>query len=275
MDPLAPNVLWASFWGDGIYRSTDGGTTWSNAMTAACRTATSSPAAPGSRSASRTRPAQHADALHRLRLLRQEGHLPPGSRGLQDHRRRSRLEAPAHRRSGDRPGQHPRLLHHAVLLRQRGHARPDQPRHRLRRGLLRLRPVAAVGRHLPQSPTAARPGRTSATTCTPTSTPSPSSPTTPTHVVIGNDGGVWQSHNQGGRLAAGAAAVRRRLGEPQRHGRPGHRRAGALAPACGSPSSPASPPCRTVPGRYWGGTQDNGTQRKSTGQRPLVRPGQR
>ena len=26
------NILWASFWGDGIYRSTDGGSTWANAM---------------------------------------------------------------------------------------------------------------------------------------------------------------------------------------------------------------------------------------------------
>ncbi len=32
MDPQAPTHLWASFWGDGIYRSTDGGRTWTSAL---------------------------------------------------------------------------------------------------------------------------------------------------------------------------------------------------------------------------------------------------
>ncbi|MGZ4493162.1 MAG: hypothetical protein ACXVWU_00550 [Nocardioides sp.] len=32
MDPQDPKVLFASFWGDGIYRSTDGGATWSSAL---------------------------------------------------------------------------------------------------------------------------------------------------------------------------------------------------------------------------------------------------
>jgi uncharacterized repeat protein (TIGR01451 family) len=32
MDPQHASVLWASFWGDGIYRSTDGGLNWSGAM---------------------------------------------------------------------------------------------------------------------------------------------------------------------------------------------------------------------------------------------------
>ena len=32
MDPQNPNVLWASFWGDGIYRSTNGGHTWASAL---------------------------------------------------------------------------------------------------------------------------------------------------------------------------------------------------------------------------------------------------
>jgi uncharacterized repeat protein (TIGR01451 family) len=33
MDPLNPSVLFASFWGDAIYKSTDGGSTWAPAMT--------------------------------------------------------------------------------------------------------------------------------------------------------------------------------------------------------------------------------------------------
>ena len=32
MDPMNPNVLFASFWGDAIYKSTDGGLTWATAM---------------------------------------------------------------------------------------------------------------------------------------------------------------------------------------------------------------------------------------------------
>ncbi|MFL6144621.1 MAG: hypothetical protein ACJ72N_22500 [Labedaea sp.] len=32
MDPRNPKVLWASFWGDGIYRSTDGGQSWTSAL---------------------------------------------------------------------------------------------------------------------------------------------------------------------------------------------------------------------------------------------------
>jgi uncharacterized repeat protein (TIGR01451 family) len=32
MDPTNPRVLFASFWGDGIYRSTDGGATWASAL---------------------------------------------------------------------------------------------------------------------------------------------------------------------------------------------------------------------------------------------------
>jgi uncharacterized repeat protein (TIGR01451 family) len=33
MDPLHPATLFASFWGDGIYKSTDGGATWATSMT--------------------------------------------------------------------------------------------------------------------------------------------------------------------------------------------------------------------------------------------------
>ena len=32
MDPQHPNVLFASFWGDAIYKSIDGGHTWATAM---------------------------------------------------------------------------------------------------------------------------------------------------------------------------------------------------------------------------------------------------
>jgi len=83
------------------------------------------------------------------------------------------------------------------------------------------------------------------------------------HVVIGNDGGVWQSYAGGGRNAAGdplSAADWENLN-------------GSVNPTTaqlihstglriGQLTSIATVP--NVPGQYWAGTQDNGTQRKST-----------
>ncbi|GAA1901323.1 DUF11 domain-containing protein [Lapillicoccus jejuensis] len=83
----------------------------------------------------------------------------------------------------------------------------------------------------------------------------------PSHVVIGNDGGVWQSHNKGGRHTGGplSTATWENLN-------------GTVDPATGTLLhstglaigqfvSVATVP--QVPGQYWGGTQDNGTMRKS------------
>ena len=87
-------------------------------------------------------------------------------------------------------------------------------------------------------------------------------PTNTKHVAIGNDGGVWQSSTGGGRPAAAdplSAADWENLN-------------GAVNPANGALIhstglaitqfvSVATVP--KVPGQYWGGTQDNGTLRKS------------
>ncbi|MEO6714945.1 MAG: hypothetical protein ABIM89_16175 [Mycobacteriales bacterium] len=84
----------------------------------------------------------------------------------------------------------------------------------------------------------------------------------PGHVVVGNDGGVWQSPDYGGRLNPGdplSAADWQNLN-------------GTVNPATaqvtarsglqiGQLTSIATVP--TVPNRFWAGTQDNGTQRKS------------
>ena len=87
-------------------------------------------------------------------------------------------------------------------------------------------------------------------------------PNNTSHVVIGNDGGVWQSFTKGGRLN----------GEPlsgaqweNLNGRVDPNTA-ALIHSTGLQitqfTSAATVP--NVPGQYWGGTQDNGTLRKST-----------
>jgi len=87
-------------------------------------------------------------------------------------------------------------------------------------------------------------------------------PSDPTHVVIGNDGGVWQSHNRGGRHTGGplSTATWENLNgtvDPS---------TAALIHSTGLAISQFSSGAVVpqVPGQYWGGTQDNGTLRKST-----------
>jgi uncharacterized repeat protein (TIGR01451 family) len=82
------------------------------------------------------------------------------------------------------------------------------------------------------------------------------------HVVIGNDGGVWQSFTGGGRNGSGdplSAADWENLNGTVNPS------SGALVHATGlriaQYTSMATVP--NIPGQYWGGTQDNGTQRKS------------
>ncbi len=82
------------------------------------------------------------------------------------------------------------------------------------------------------------------------------------HVVIGNDGGVWQSFTGGGRNGATdplSAADWENLNGTVNPS------TAALVHATGlriaQYTSMATVP--NVPGQYWGGTQDNGTQRKS------------
>jgi uncharacterized repeat protein (TIGR01451 family) len=83
------------------------------------------------------------------------------------------------------------------------------------------------------------------------------------HIAIGNDGGVWQSANRGGRTAAGET-----LADTDWQNLNGtvDPNTGALIHSTnltlGQFTSMQTVP--QVPGQYWGGTQDNGTMRKST-----------
>ncbi|GAB4002763.1 hypothetical protein [Nocardioides ultimimeridianus] len=87
-------------------------------------------------------------------------------------------------------------------------------------------------------------------------------PNDTSHVAIGNDGGVWDSHTGGGRNGAtdplSAADWQDLNGQV-------NPTTGALIHSTGLAitqfSSIATAPL--VPGQYWGGTQDNGTLRKS------------
>ena len=88
-------------------------------------------------------------------------------------------------------------------------------------------------------------------------------PADPSHVMVGNDGGVWYSDDMGGRLGAKDAVDTVDWQDLN----------GTVDPATAVVThrthlhitqftSIANNP--TLPGRVWGGTQDNGTLRKST-----------
>jgi uncharacterized repeat protein (TIGR01451 family) len=87
-------------------------------------------------------------------------------------------------------------------------------------------------------------------------------PSDSSHIAIGNDGGVWQSHTGGGRNnpadPLSAADWQNLNGQVDPN-------TAALIHSTGLSitqfSSMATVPL--VPGQYWGGTQDNGTLRKS------------
>jgi uncharacterized repeat protein (TIGR01451 family) len=82
------------------------------------------------------------------------------------------------------------------------------------------------------------------------------------HIAIGNDGGVWQSHAGGGRNAAGAPLST--VDWQNLNGAVNPTTAGLVhntGLAITQFTSMATVP--NVPGQYWGGTQDNGTLRKS------------
>jgi len=82
------------------------------------------------------------------------------------------------------------------------------------------------------------------------------------HIAIGNDGGVWESHTGGGRNATGSPLSTADWQDLNGQVNPN---TAALIHSTGLAitqfSSIATVP--NVPGQYWGGTQDNGTLRKS------------
>jgi photosystem II stability/assembly factor-like uncharacterized protein len=88
-------------------------------------------------------------------------------------------------------------------------------------------------------------------------------PANPAHVLIGNDGGVWFSADRGGRPSAtdplSAVTWQNLNGTVDPNTAAVTHRTGLQL---GQFTSIANVP--TVPARVWGGTQDNGTDRKST-----------
>jgi uncharacterized repeat protein (TIGR01451 family) len=261
MDPRHSNVLWASFWGDGIYRTTNGGVTWKKAM----------------------------------------GHLPAGQFLPGGTRFSLGLSHPAGDRAAtvytgfdytDNDG----VYHPATLWRTRSAGRhwtalptggtADNPDSILDYcttqcfydNVISPDPknaniVYVAGSYgYDQSPGSGgiyrstdggRRWKSLGYDLHPDFHAFAFDPSDSKHVVLGNDGGVWQSHNRGGRRAGSAPLTDADWENLNGQVDPA---TGALVHDTGLKiaqfTSIATVP--TVPGRYWGGTQDNGTQRKST-----------
>ena len=147
MDPQNSNILYASFWGDAIYKSTDAGHTWAKIMNGLPADANFA-GAQTRFSIAISHPAARRPAV----LYAGFDWNNPTARTTSPRSSSRPTAARAGRAAGprsDRRGQRRGLLRHAVLLRQRHRGRPDQPERRLRGRLVRLRPEPAVGRHLP------------------------------------------------------------------------------------------------------------------------------
>jgi uncharacterized repeat protein (TIGR01451 family) len=259
MDPLDPKTLWASFWGDGIYRSTDGGASWKSAMTGLPR---------GQFAAGATR--------FSLGIAHLAGQAPVVYTGF------DYFDA--------KGGYHPSSLWRTdtvgVAWKHLPTGGPTSDPDSISDycttqcfydNVITVDPtnpdtVYVGGSYgYDQSPQSGGVYRTVdggqswkslGYDLHPDFHAIAVEPDNTGHVVIGNDGGVWQSPNKGGRLEAGqplSAANWENLNGEVNPTTAGFVRATGLRIT--QFTSMATVP--TTPGQYWGGTQDNGTQRKS------------
>jgi len=259
MDPLAPNILWASFWGDGIYRSTNGGKSWSNANGSLPQ---------GQFLAGATRfslgiahlPGQYPVLYTGFDYFDKKGTYHPSSLWRND----SGGLAWKHLPTGGPTTDPDSILDYCTTQCFYDNVvTPDPTNPDI---------VYVAGSYgYDQSPQSGGIYRSTdggqhwkslGYNLHPDFHAVAFEPDNTNHVVIGNDGGVWQSQNKGGRLADGAPLSAAQWENLNGTVTP----AGGLVHSTGLRisqfSSIATVP--TVPGRYWGGTQDNGTIRKST-----------
>ena len=259
MDPLAPNILWASFWGDGIYRSTNGGKNWSNAngslpqgqfLAGATRFSLGISHLPGQYPVLYTgfdyfdkKGNHHASSLWR----NDSGglawkHLPTGGPTTNPDSILDYCTTQCFYDNVVAPDPaNPDIVYVAGSF---GYDQSPQSG-----GIYRSTDGGQTWKslgydlHPDYHAIAFEPDDTN-------------------HVVVGNDGGVWQSSNKGGRLGSGAPLSA--VDWENLNGQVNPTTA-ALVHATGLRitqfTSMATVP--TTPGQYWGGTQDNGTQRKS------------
>ncbi len=257
MDPQDPSHLWASFWGDGIYASTDGGRTWATAMTGLpagnyleggtrFSLGISNPTAGGT-------PTLYtgfdwfdlSDTYHNAKIFKSTDGGATWSA------------------TGTGSGTNSIVGYCGTQCFYDNVVKPDPTDPNV---------VYALGSYgynnSPQSGGVYRSTDGGATwknlgyDLHPDFHALAFQPTDTSHIAIGNDGGVWESHTGGGRNVAGdplSAADWQDLNGQVNPNTASLIHATGLAIT--QYSSMATVP--NVPGQYWGGTQDNGTLRKS------------
>ena len=257
MDPLDPHVLLASFWGDGIYKSTDGGHTWATSMTglpAGNFLEGGTRFALGISHPSAAAPAtvyagfdwwDTSDVYHTAKVFKSTDggdHWAQTSNGTGTSSVSNYCGTQCSYDSAVRPD--PTNPNVVYVLGSYGYNNSPQSG-----GVYRSTDGGATWKNLGYD-------------LHPDFHAFAYQPTDTSHIAIGNDGGVWESHTGGGRNAAGAPLSSADWQDLNGQVDPN---TGALIHATGLAitqfSSIATVPL--VPGQYWGGTQDNGTLRKS------------
>jgi len=257
MDPQNPSVLFASFWGDAIYKTTDGGHTWATAMTGL--PAGNFVEGGTSFSLGISHPAGDANATlytgfdwFDLSDVYHTAHVFKSTDG-----------GASWAQTGNGTGTNSVVNYCGTQCFYDNEVRPDPTNPNV---------VYALGSYgynnSPQSGGVYRSTDGGATwknlgyDLHPDFHAFAYQANDTSHIAIGNDGGVWESHTGGGRNVAGSPLSTADWQDLNGTVNP---TTGALVHSTGLAitqfSSIATVP--KVPGQYWGGTQDNGTLRKS------------
>ncbi|MCW2778240.1 MAG: hypothetical protein JWN17_1965 [Frankiales bacterium] len=246
IDPLDPSTLYASFLGDGIYKSTDRGATWAKAMTGL---PVDTFAAGGNRAALGI---SHPSASAPARLYAGFDWVDPSTGRLRASRVFTSADGAATWKAAS--GHEPTASIDSVVGYCGTQCSYDN--------VLEVDPTNAdvvyagglynyglAGGGVYRSVDGGAHWKTLGFDLHPDFHALALQPGTPDHVVLGNDGGVWDSPDRGGRLAAG---------DPLSRADWVNRNDSGLQIT--QFTSMAAVP--SAPGTYWGGAQDNGTQVK-------------
>jgi uncharacterized repeat protein (TIGR01451 family) len=257
MDPQDPHVLYASFWGDGIYKSTDGGHTWALSMTGLPAgnyleggTRFSLGISHPSASAAATLYTgfdyfDNSDAYHKSQVYKSTDGGATWSATPTGSGRNSIVDYCGTQCFYDNEVK-PDPTNPNVVYVEGSYGYNFSPQSN---GIFRSTDGGATWKSLGYD-------------LHPDFHAFAFDPSDTQHIAIGNDGGVWESHTGGGRNGPSdplsAADWQDLNGQVDPN-------TGALIHstglAIGQFTSMATVP--NIPGQYWGGTQDNGTLRKS------------
>ncbi|HWU22660.1 MAG TPA: hypothetical protein VN088_14090 [Nocardioides sp.] len=257
IDPQDPNVLFASFWGDGIYKSTDGGATWATAMTGLPDgnfveggTRFSLGISHPSASAAATLYTgfdwfDSGDHYHSARIFKSTDGGSSWSMTATGSGTNSIADYCGTQCFYDNEVT-PDPTNPDVVFALGSYGYNNSPQSG---GVYRSTDGGATWKNLGYD-------------LHPDFHAFAFQPNNTAHVVVGNDGGVWESQTAGGRNAADAPLSAAQWTDLNGLVNPSTAAVvHSTGLAIGQFSSIATVPL--VPGQYWGGTQDNGTLRKS------------